>query len=310
MKIIFFGTSKFAVPSLKTIIDSKHRILAVVTQPDRKRGRNLKLAPPPVKEALKGVEIPVLQPANASSADTMKEIAKYKPDLFVVVSFGQILKKELLRIPKHFAINLHSSLLPKYRGAGPVNWAVIKGEKTTGCTIIRMNEKMDKGDIMLKKETAIEDADTTISLSEKLSVSGAGLLLDAIDSIESGNAKFTKQDEKKATYAPKLTKEDGLIDWSMPTKDIHNRIRGLIPWPGAYTHWKKKLLKIWDSEVSVEKTAKEDAGRILKADDTSISIGTGKGALIVKTIQLEGKKRMSAADFLHGHHLKPGDNLT
>jgi len=310
MKIIFFGTSKFAVPSLKKIIGSKHKIAAVVTQPDRKSGRNLKLAAPPVKEAVRNEKIPVLQPSNASSQETIERLKKYKAEIFVVVSFGQILKKELLLVPEKFAINLHASLLPKYRGAGPVNWAVMKGEKATGCTIIRMNEKMDRGEIILKNKIPIEGADTTITLNEKLSVSGAELLLEAIDGIGSGKAKFTKQDEKKATYAPKLTKEDGLIDWSMSAADIHNRIRGLIPWPGAYTHWQKKLLKIWDAAVSAEKTETGGAGRILKADDSGITVGTGEGAVMLKTIQLEGKKRMSSADFLHGHPLKPGDNLT
>lgn len=309
MKLIFFGTSEFAVPSLLKIINSKHELMAVVTRPDRKKGRKLIVAPPPVKAALKNKSIPLHQPQAVSAQDMVKILKGYNADLFVVVSFGQILKKELLSVPKICCINLHASLLPKYRGAAPINWAVINGDVETGVTIIRMNEFMDRGDMILTKEIAILDSDNSESLTEKLSNAGSSLLLESIDSIASGKTKFIKQDEKKATSAPKLKKEDGLIDWHVGAFEIHNRVRGLVPWPGAFTHYKSKFLKIWESGFSQNKVDQKYIGSVTAIGSDGIRIGTKKGELIVKLLQLEGGKKLGADEFLRGHKLKIGDRL-
>jgi len=309
VKIIFFGTSKFAVPSLKRLIASRHEVAAVVTQPDRKKGRRLVTAPPPVKTEARDKEIPVLQPEYVSSPSTLKALKEYEADIFAVVAFGQILKKGLLETPKLYCINLHASLLPKYRGASPINRAIINGDKKTGVTTIRMIEKMDAGDIMLTREAEIFDEDTGQSMGEKLSAIGADLLLETIELVDKNKIRFVRQDDNEATYAHKLKKEDGLIDWSAPAHEIHNRIRGLIPWPGAYTHWKGKLLKIWKSGFDKETSAAKDMGAVVAVSEDALFVGTNKGRLIIRELQLEGKKRMSAEEFLHGHGIKAGDRF-
>lgn len=244
MNIVFFGTSEFAMPAFRALIASKHKVLALVTQPDRKRGRSLKLSPPPTKVLALTENIQVYQPQDASSQESIGYLKRLNADLFIVISFGQILSRDILSIPKSCSINLHGSLLPKYRGAAPTNWAILNGDTITGVTVIRMNEKMDEGDIILKSETGIDDEDTNITLNEKLSSLGASVLLKAIDLIETGKASYTRQDGSKATYAPKLKKEDGLIRWDEPAFRIRNKVRGLLPWPGAYTHYEGRILKV------------------------------------------------------------------
>ncbi|MBI5144223.1 MAG: methionyl-tRNA formyltransferase, partial [Candidatus Omnitrophica bacterium] len=248
MNIVFFGTSEFALPTLRLLSDSRHKVLALVTQPDRKKGRRLKTSPPPAKVLGLAKNIPVYQPQDASSPDAIEYLKRLDVDLFVVVSFGQILKEGVLSIPKLYSINLHGSLLPEYRGAAPTNWAIINGERTSGVTVIRMNERMDEGDIILQREVRIGEEDTNITLSEKLSELGREALSEAIGLIEKSSVTFTKQDSAKASYAPKLKKEDGIIDWSDLALKIHNKVRGLIPWPGAYTHFEGRILKIWETE--------------------------------------------------------------
>ncbi|MEE8359985.1 MAG: methionyl-tRNA formyltransferase [Candidatus Omnitrophota bacterium] len=308
MKIIFFGTSDFAVPSLERIMGSDHELSSVVTQPDRKKGRHLVLTPPPVKESVGKSSIPLHQPLDASSPETVTLLKKYGADLFVVVEFGQILKKNLLEVPNGSCVNLHASLLPKYRGASPINWALVNGEKVTGVTTMKMVEKMDAGDVILQREADIKPLDTGETLKERLAVLGAELLMETIDLIASGKAAYKKQDEKEATYAPKLKKEDGLIDWSKDAREIENRVRGFSPWPSAYTHWNGNLVKIWKAESKATPQSKPDIGKILRLDD-GIVVGTGKGELSVKTLQLEGGKRLDAASFLNGHKLRIGDKL-
>ncbi|MDD5496359.1 MAG: methionyl-tRNA formyltransferase [Candidatus Omnitrophica bacterium] len=308
MKVVFFGTSEFAIGALEALIGSRHEVLAVVTQPDRQKGRHLHLSPSPTKVLAQTQDIPVYQPKDASSNESVEYLKTLGADLFVVVSFGQILKKEALSIPKHYAINLHGSLLPKYRGAAPTNWAVINGDKTTGVTIIRMNEKMDEGDIMLKSEIDIAGDDTNITISEKLSDLGAKALLKAIESIEKDKAKFKKQDASAATYAPKLKKEDGLINWDEPATTIHNKVRGLLPWPGAYTHYDGKILKILKTEISDIPPIKDiQNGEMVDiVKDKGMIVKTAQGNLAIQYLQIEGKKDMDFSSFLRGHRIPIG----
>jgi len=308
MNIVFFGTSEFAVLALRGLLDSKHKVLAVVTQPDRKKGRSLKVSPPPTKVLALTRNVPVYQPQDASGRDSVEYLKRLGADLFVVISFGQILKAEVLAIPKFYSINLHASLLPKYRGAAPTNWALINGERSTGLTVIKMNERMDEGDIILKEPLAIDDEDTNITLSEKLSEAGKDLLLKAMDLIGSEKATFEKQDEKEATYAPKLKKQDGLVDWNDSAHTIHDRVRGLLPWPGAYTHYEGKVLKILNTKTSDSRAEKAlkygEVADVIK--DKGIAVRTGSGDLIIVHLQLEGKKALNADSFVLGHRIGKG----
>lgn len=310
MNIVFFGTSEFAIPSLRELLNSRHKVLAVVTQPDRRAGRSLKVSPPPTKVLALTQNIPVSQPQDVSSPESVDYLKRLNADLFIVVSFGQILKRELLSIPKLYCINLHGSLLPAYRGAAPTNWAIINGEKVTGVTIIKMNEKMDEGDIILKREVGIDNNDTNITLSERLSEIGTEVLLEVIGSIENNNKlNFVKQDDNQASSAPKLNKEDGLIDWNKGAISIYNKVRGLLPWPGAYTHYKGKFLKILQVEplngVVSGKVAKEgEVVDIIK--NKGIVVRTGSGYLAIKYLQLEGKKILDADSFIRGHRIAKG----
>ncbi len=307
MNIVFFGTSEFAMAILHRLIDSKHKVLVVVTQPDRQKGRRLKLSPPPAKVLAQTKGIEVYQPNDASSKDSIVYLKKLNADLFVVVAFGQILKKEVLEIPKIYSVNVHGSLLPKHRGAAPTNWTIINGDGVSGVTIIKMNEKMDEGDIILKKELNLDREDTNITLSEKLSDLGADALIEAIELIESGKAKFIKQDNSAATYAPKLKKKDGLINWNEPAAKIHNKVRGLLPWPSAYAYFNGKLLKILKTKVMEpvkEKAINGEVVSILK--HKGIVVKTGEGSLLIQYVQIEGKKPFDTDAFLCGHKISPG----
>jgi len=303
MKIVFFGSSNFAVPSLEQLINSDHHVLAVVTQPDRKKGRDLKLAPTPVKEAAISKGIDIYQPEDACGKEALKFLKSLKADIFVVVAFGQILSKEVLGIPRRYSINAHPSLLPKYRGAAPVNWSIIKGDTKTGLTLIRMNEKMDAGDIMLQRKIEITKEDNAQTLNDKLSYLGSILLLDGIRFIELDKIVFRKQNKKAVTLAPRLKKEDGLIDWKKPARAIHNMVRGLVPWPCAFTLLSGKTLKVWKTEV-MSYYNKPEPGRITDIYKDNIYVSCGKEALIIKELQLEGSKRMDSASFARGHKLE------
>lgn len=308
MKITFFGTSGFAEVILKELLGSSHEIPLVVTQPDRKKGRSLKLMPSPVKALALAEGIRVFQPEDASSAESYETLKKAGADLFVVVAFGQILKANILSIPKYYSINIHSSLLPRYRGAAPVNWAMVNGERSTGVTIFRMNEDMDAGSIILKKELPISADDTAITVNEKLADIGAGLLMEAIGLIEKKKEGFTEQEEKDVTFAPRLKKEDGLIDWGEDAARIANKVRGLIPWPGAYTYLDGKMLKIWKAEP-YECPAQGGArpGEVLDVIKKSgIVVKAGSGCLLVRYLQVEGKKILDADAFLRGHPIPKG----
>ena len=310
MNIIFFGTSDFAVPSLKRLLGSKHEVVSLVTQPDRKKGRRQVVSPPPTKVAALSLGVPVFQPEDVSDQNSIEYLKKLGADLFVVVSFGQILKKEILAIPKLYCINLHGSLLPKYRGAAPTNWAIINGERATGVSVIKMNERMDAGDIISRKELEVKEKDTNLSLSERLKLTGAELLLETIESISKGIATFRRQDDKQATYAPKLKKKDGLINWEEPSLKVHNKVRGFIPWPGAYTYFEGRILKIWKTEVleiAAERIKAGSFGEVIDIiKDKGIIVSTGSGAILIKELQLEGKKVLDCDSFIRGHMINRG----
>ncbi len=307
MRIVFFGTAEFAVPSLCSLAESRHLVVAVVTQPDRKKGRGLVISPPPIKIAALKYNLSVYQPQILSEPKLIDYLKSLEPEVFVVVSYGQILKKEILSLPSFCAINLHGSLLPKYRGAAPINWAIICGETKTGLTIIKMDEYIDRGDIILQEEIDIENDDTAVSLSQKLSVVGADLLLKAIELIEGGKVSFIAQDKTSTSYAPRLKKSDGLINWDSPAAEIRNRVRGLVPWPCAYSYYKGKLLKIWRGEVKSGLSA--EPGRILEISKEGILVACGKDNLLIKELQLEGARRMSSEQFIIGHKIDLGYKL-
>jgi len=309
MKIVFFGSSSFAAPILEKLAKSEE-IALVVTQPDRQKGRALKIAPTAVKLKAEELGIKTFQPPDVNSRDSIEFLKKINADLFIVASFGQIMSKVVLGLPKLHCLNIHASLLPEYRGAAPINRAIANGEKETGVTIMRMNEKMDEGDIALKDTLSIGEQDDAIALTEKLSAKGAGLLLDAINLIKENKAEFKAQDNSKATYAPKLKKQDGCIDWNLSAGEISCRVRAFAPWPGCFTRLDKKMLKIWkvipiylsgEPDGPPVRWAKNEPGAILEANKNGILVKTGKGVLKIEELQLEGSRRMTAEEFVAGH---------
>lgn len=309
MKIVFFGTSDFAVSALGALFSSNHKILGVVTAADKAKGRGQKIAFSPVKIFAQKKNLALLQPESLRDERFIQCLKQKAADLFVVAAYGKILAKEILQIPKKFAVNLHSSLLPKYRGAAPINWAIIKGENRTGVTIFKMNEYTDQGEIILQEKTDISGSDSAVNLGERLAKIGARTLLQALDLIKQDKATFTKQDQRQASGAPKLKKEDGLIDWGLSASQIHNRIRGLQPWPGAFTYFNNKLLKIWESKV-IEGEKEKMPGEIVDVGkDKGILVQAGKNRLLISVVQLEGKRKMSAAEFILGHSIEIGKRL-
>jgi methionyl-tRNA formyltransferase len=311
MNIVFLGSADFAVPSLKLLLTTDHKISCVVTQPDRQKGRGLSVAGTAVKTVALEEDLQIYQPEDINAAGTITLLKKLNPELFVVIAYGQILSEELLDIPEIFAINLHASILPRYRGAAPINWAIINGESTTGVTVIKMTRQMDAGPIILQKEIGISTDDTSVTLEERLSGIGAHLLLQAIKLIETGKYDLVPQDEEGVVFAPKLKKEDGLIKWDKPAQDIYNLIRGYIPWPGAFTYYQGKLLKIYKARVSsrVLEFASSNPGEILEASKEGIAVFTGKGNIIIEELQIEGKRRMAAGDFIAGYKILPREIL-
>ena len=300
MKIIFFGTSEFAVPALEALIKSSHQVAAVVTQPKRQRGRGLKVLPLPVEEAAQRAGLAVLRFEDINSKEAMESLKEQEAQVFVVVAFGQIFSKGVLEIPTRYPVNIHASLLPKYRGPGPVQWAIINGEKKTGVTIMRISRPLDKGDIITQEELEISRDEDAGHLSRRLSCLGAELLIQTLDKIGSDEVKFITQDESKASYGPKLKKESGLIDWEKDAVSIKNLIRGCLPWPSAYTYLDGKLLKLL--EVSVSGPAKgQSGGEVISGSEEGILVACGEGALLIKRLQLEGKRALTAAEFLRGH---------
>lgn len=311
MNIVFFGSSNFAVPSLKALLTTAHKISCVVTQPDRQKGRHLQLAKTAVKKIAEGASLKIYQPERINTPEAIKFLKDLSPDLFIVVAYGQILSQEILDIPKIFSLNIHGSLLPKYRGAAPINWAIINGEEITGFTIIKMTKEMDAGPVILKKEINIAEGDDALTLEDKLSYLGAQLLLDAIKSIENNNYNLTPQDEEKISFAPRLKKVDGLIHWHKPAKDISNLIRGCAGWPGAFTYYNGKLLKIYRTKV-IRLSGDQGIsppGEIMQISKDGIVVATGKDSLMIEELQMEGKRRMKPEEFIAGHRISPGDRL-
>lgn len=304
MKIVFMGTPDFAVPSLNALLISKKDIAAVVTQPDKPSGRGKKLTPPPVKTVALNSGIRVLQPERIKDEAFVNTIKEINPDVIVVAAYGKILPAKILHLPKYGCINVHASLLPKYRGAAPINWAIINGEKETGITIMQMDEGLDTGGILLQKGIEITKEDTAGTLSNKLSKIGAGLLIEGLGAIEKGGIKAIPQDNSKSSYAPMLKKEDGQIDWTKGAEDIYNMVRGMDPWPGAFTYYKGELWKVW--KVRHGDTGKGRPGEILTADKDRIDVVSKDSVISILEIQPANKKRMPVSDFLRGNKIEKG----
>lgn len=303
MKIIFFGSDDFAAENLRRLIDEKIAVVACVTQPDRPSGRGLQVIASPIKVIAQEQGIPVLQPEDLKDIKFLGQLKSFDADLFIVIAYGKILPSVVLKTPKIFSINVHGSLLPKYRGAAPVNWAVINGDKETGFSIIKMSPKMDAGDIVVQERMAIGDEETAQSLRERMAKASAVRLCRAVKDISAGNFTLTPQDEAKVTFAAKLTKELGRIDWNKSARQIHNDIRGLLPWPAGYTFYNGKMLKILDSAV-VEQHVTQLPGTILRINKDGILVATAKEALLIRQVHPESGKPIPAQAFASGQRLQ------
>lgn len=302
------GTPDFAVGALEAIINAGHEVTLVVTQPDRQKGRGKEVQFTPVKECALKYGIPVFQPNRIKTEESVAELKKWEADIYVVAAFGQILSKEILDMPKYGCVNIHASLLPKYRGAAPIQWSVINGDKESGVTIQQMNEGVDTGDIILQKIITLDKKETGESLFDRLAVLGAEAIVEALESIENGTATRTPQNEAESTHAKMLSKEMGQINFGKKAEEIERLIRGLNSWPSAFSRWNGKSLKIWDADV-VEAKAQEAPGTIIQVDKTSITVICGENALQINSVQMEGKKRMDVKDFLLGYHMEVGMKL-
>lgn len=311
MKIIYMGTPDFAVAPLEAILKAGHEVTAVVTQPDRQKGRGREVQYSPVKECALSYGIPVLQPLKIKEKDAVEELRKYPADIFVVAAFGQLLSEEILNMPRLGCINIHASLLPAYRGAAPIQWCVINGEEKTGVTIMQMAKGMDTGDILLQKEVVLDEKETGGSLFDRLMETGAELIVEVLPKIEAGELTPVVQKEELASYAGKITKDMGNIDFAKSAVTIERLIRGLNPWPSAFTHYKGKILKIWEADVVSECANAENPvpGTVIAMDKESFTLATGEGALRIRSLQPEGKKRMSCAEFMRGYEVKVGEAL-
>ncbi len=308
MKIVFMGTPDFSVETLKQILAAGHEVSLVVTQPDRPRGRGKKPSFSPVKEYAMEQNIPCFQPEKIRDESCMEILQKEQADIFVVVAFGQILPQRILDIPKYGCMNVHASLLPKYRGAAPIQWSVINGDAETGVTTMRMDAGMDTGDILLQERIAIAPDETGGSLFDKLAVAGGALCVKTLSRIEDGTIESIPQDHEAATYTRMISKQDGEIDFTLPAERIECLIRGMNPWPSAYTRIGNKMLKIWEADVIAQKDAHQP-GEIFDVTKDAFCVAAGEGALKILSLQLEGKKRMNTADFLRGYTLENGDCL-
>ncbi len=309
MNVIFMGTPDFSVPVLQALIQSPaHTVTAVVTQPDKARGRSGKLVFTPVKEVAIANQIPVYTPKRIKDADMVAKLKKIPCDVIVVVAFGQLLSKEILELPPYGCFNVHASLLPRWRGAAPIQWAILEGDKTTGITTMQMDVGLDTGDILLKKEIEISPQETGESLHDRLAEISGDLLLETLLLAEEGNLQPISQNDEESCYAKMLTKELGLLDMNEEAEKLERYIRGLNSWPSAYTGFRGKTLKIWRAEVVKEDTA-EKSGTVVSVDKNSFTVQTGRHCLRILEVQMEGKKRMDADSFLRGVAVKKGDML-
>lgn len=310
MRIVFMGTPAFAVPTLDMLIAEQYEVVGVVTQPDRPKGRKQVLTPSPVKEAALLHQLPVLQPHRLRRPEAIAELDAMRPDLIITAAYGQILPLPILELPKLGCINVHGSLLPKYRGGAPIQRALMNGEKVTGVTIMYMAEGLDTGDMISKAEVPITDEDTAGTLFERLSAVGADLLKRTLPDLIAGNVQPIPQDEDEATYAPNLTREDERIRWDRPALALFNQIRGLHPWSGAFTTWNGEVFKIWQAQKP--KLAKFGGGQgaapgtVLRLSDAGIEVAAGQGTLTLTHVQPAGKTKMAAADFIRGGQMKAG----
>jgi methionyl-tRNA formyltransferase len=301
------GTPDFAVPTLRMLIDRGENVVAVVTQPDRPKGRGQQLQAPPVKTLALSHGIPVLQPLKVRTAEPVQEIRALAPDLIVVIAFGQILPKELLDIPRYGCINVHASLLPRYRGAAPINWCIINGEVETGITTMMMDVGLDTGDILLKRAIPIRAEEDAVSLHDRLSILGAETMAATLDALAKGELSPQKQEDNLSCYAPMLKKEMGEIDWRMNPSGISNLVRGLTPWPGAYTWLDGKILKIFRAAGS--STVAGEPGTVISAGRNGLEVACNGGSIVITELQLEGKRRLASPEFLAGYRVVPGTRL-
>ncbi|HYF83171.1 MAG TPA: methionyl-tRNA formyltransferase [Clostridia bacterium] len=309
MRIVFMGTPDFAVPCLSILLAQKHDIVAVVTQPDRAKGRGNKLAPPPVKVLAEEVGIPVYQPEKIKTKEFTEILRNLKPDIIIVVAFGQILSQEILDIPPLGCINVHASLLPKYRGAAPINWCIINGETVTGVTTMYMDKGLDTGDMIIKKETAIGENETAGELHDRLMELGAAVLSDTMTILSEGRISRIPQNNEEATYAPIMTKALGRIDWSKDAKTIKNLIRGTYPWPAAFSQYGGKVFKIIGAEAFDCGEKHDKWGSIVNLESGCIVVNCGIGSLKITELQFENEKRMSVEAYLRGHDIETGTIL-
>lgn len=308
MKVIFMGTPDFSVGTLEALVEAGHEVVLAVTQPDKPKGRGKEMQFTPVKECALKYNIPVFQPRRVRETECVEELRKYNADIMVVVAFGQILPKEILEMTPYGCVNVHASLLPKYRGAAPIQWSIIDGEEVTGVTTMQMDEGLDTGDMLLKTEIPMEAKETGGSLHDKLAQAGAKLCVETLEALQNKTVTPIPQGETTTAYAKMLDKQLGNIDWNAKGIEIERLIRGLTPWPSAYTNWNGKVMKIWDAEVS-EGTSEKVPGTIVKVEKEAFYVQTGEGLLKVCELQIPGKKRMDAGAFLRGYQVKAGEIL-
>ena len=306
--IIFMGTPEFALPSLEALLAAGAPVLLVVTQPDRPKGRGRKVVAPPVKLLARAKGLPVYQPEKVKSSEAVERIAALAPACIVVAAYGQLLSAEILKMAPMGAINVHSSLLPKYRGPAPIHWALIRGEVETGVTTMLMDTGMDTGDILLQRKVVIQPGDTAGSLQNKLADEGAKLLVETLALLKKGTLKPKAQDDSRATYAPMLAKEDGRVDWQQGSKQICSRIRGLDPWPGGFTKWQGRRLRLFGCRALPTSSAAEP-GTVIAVGEDGLEVAAGEGAVFIETLQLEGRRPLSVVDFLRGNSIQVKDKL-
>ena len=308
MKVIFLGTSEFSCPSLEALLKSAHKVIAVVTQPDRPKGRGQKYSPSAVKSLAVAKNLPVLQPERVGDHSSLEALKSLHPDLMVVVAYGQILSPAVLAIPPRGCVNVHASLLPKFRGAAPIARAILGGETKTGVTTMLMDAGMDTGPIFLMAETNVEESDTLGTLHDRLAGMGAHLLLQTLGELEKGTLTPLPQNPSLATYAPKIQKEEGRVNWQRPAIQLFNLVRAFDPWPGAFTVWAGRNLKLFQPKP-LEEATKEAPGTVVQASAAGLRVATSHGDLLIRELQLENRPRMAVSEFLRGYPLKPGVRL-
>jgi methionyl-tRNA formyltransferase len=309
MRIIFMGTPEFAVPSLDMLVREGYDVMAVVTQPDKPKGRGNKLTPPPVKVYALEKGIEVLQPVKVRTPEYAEQLRRLKPDLMVTAAYGRILTKEVLQIPPYGTINVHGSLLPKYRGAAPIQWAIINGDQVAGITTMYTDVGMDTGDMLVKREIEITGDMTSGELHDIMAAAGAGVLKETLERLQAGTLVGIPQLHEQATHAPMMEKETGHIDWSRDAQAVHNLVRGTDPWPGAFTFYRGERMRIWKTAVSTQSIKGKIPGTICTVDREGVLVVCGTGAVIVREVQFDSGKRMSVDEYIRGHQINEGEVL-